>query len=137
MYLVKSSLLRHLVGLLLLGVVMTGALPAAARGALELVMIEQHGCHWCEAWNEAVGPVYPKTPEGAAAPLRRIQLRDPVPGDLSFASKPVFTPTFILVEDGTEIGRIEGYPGEDMFWWMVTRMFTDAGLKPPSAPDGP
>ena len=27
-----------------------------------------------------------------------------------------YTPTFVLVEDGQEKARIEGYPGEFFFW---------------------
>jgi hypothetical protein len=30
-----------------------------------------------------------------------------------------FTPTFVLVEDGRELARIEGYPGEDFFWGLL------------------
>ena len=33
-----------------------------------------------------------------------------------------FTPTFVLVDDGREIGRIEGYPGEDFFWGLLERL---------------
>jgi hypothetical protein len=27
-----------------------------------------------------------------------------------------FTPTFVLLDGDREIGRIEGYPGQDFFW---------------------
>jgi hypothetical protein len=33
-----------------------------------------------------------------------------------------FTPTFVLVQDGRELGRIEGYPGEDFFWGLLERL---------------
>jgi hypothetical protein len=33
-----------------------------------------------------------------------------------------FTPTFVLVDEGREIGRIEGYPGEDFFWGLLERL---------------
>ena len=36
--------------------------------------------------------------------------------------KVLYTPTFILVEGGQEIGRIEGYPGEDFFWGLLKMM---------------
>lgn len=101
------------------------ALPGAALQAAELVMVEEHGCVWCAEWNETIAPIYPKTTEGKFAPLRRIDLHDTVPDDLTFNSKPVFTPTFILVEQGEEIGRIEGYPGEDFFWGLLERMLLE------------
>jgi hypothetical protein len=94
-------------------------LPARA---MELVMVEQHGCHWCAQWDATISAIYPRTPEGRFAPLRRIDLRAPVPDDLTLKSRAVFTPTFILVDDGTELGRIEGYPGEEMFWWALTSL---------------
>jgi hypothetical protein len=53
-------------------------------------------------------------------------LRDPLPEGLTIASHPVFTPTFILIQDGTEVGRIEGYPGEDFFWPLLAGMINEA-----------
>ncbi|MGS4944675.1 hypothetical protein ACVDG3_04310 [Meridianimarinicoccus sp. RP-17] len=96
-----------------------------AAAQVELVMVEQHGCHWCAQWDAAIAPIYPKTPEGAFAPLRRIDLRAPVPEDLDLAGRAVFTPTFILVEDGRELARMEGYPGEEMFWWGLASLLRD------------
>lgn len=93
--------------------------------AAELVMVEQEGCHYCAQWNAAIGPIYGKTSEGRFAPLRRVDLHQPVPEDLRFDSKVVFTPTFILVEDGQELARIEGYPGEELFWWMLAKLLAD------------
>lgn len=97
-----------------------GAAPAA-----ELVMVEQPGCHYCAQWDSEIGRLYGRTAEGGFAPLRRIQLRAPVPEDLSLAGRAVFTPTFILVEDGAELGRIEGYPGEELFWWALAALLAE------------
>jgi hypothetical protein len=44
------------------------------------------------------------------------------PEGVTLASRPRFTPTFIVVQDGAEIGRIEGYPGEDFFWGLLGRI---------------
>jgi hypothetical protein len=46
----------------------------------------------------------------------------PAPEGITLASRPRFTPTFIVVQDGAEIGRIEGYPGEDFFWGLLGRI---------------
>lgn len=90
----------------------------------ELVMVEQPGCHYCEQWNSQVSAIYPKTKVGQHAPLRREQLRAP-PSDVSYARPVNFTPTFILAENGKEIGRLEGYPGEDFFWFFVEKMVAE------------
>jgi len=100
------------------------ALPVSGRAA-ELIMVEQHGCTYCDAWDAEVSPEYAKTDEGKFAPLRRVQLRDGAPEDVRFSRPAVFTPTFILVENGEELARIEGYPGEDFFWGLLDRMLRD------------
>lgn len=96
------------------------ALPLAAA---ELVMVQQRGCAWCAAWDEQIAPAYPHTDEGKFAPLRRIELKD-LPGDLTLRRNVTFTPTFLVVEDDTEIARLEGYPGEDFFWPVLARLLT-------------
>jgi len=97
---------------------------ALSATATELVMVEQTGCEWCERWNEEIAPAYPKTTEGKFAPLRRVDLRD-MPPDLAIARRVNFTPTFLIVEEGQEIARLEGYPGEDFFWPVLERLLTD------------
>lgn len=94
---------------------------------MRLLMVEQPGCTYCAEWDRTIAPIYPKTPEGAAAPLERVQLRGPYPYGYDLAERPIFTPTFILVEDGSEVGRIDGYPGEDFFWGLLGRMLRDTG----------
>ena len=101
-------------------IVTIGLLPAAVpAGAAELVMLEQDYCSWCERWNEEIGPIYPKTEESRLAPLRRVDIHDPMPADLAFLQTGNFTPTFVLIDQGREIGRIRGYPGEDFFWGLL------------------
>ena len=41
---------------------------------------------------------------------------------LKLTSPVRFTPTFVLVDGNREIGRIEGYPGEDFFWGRLERL---------------
>jgi hypothetical protein len=86
----------------LTGLVASLALIAAAIpvSAAELVMFEQAGCAWCMRWNKEIGPAYPNTPEGKIAPLRRVDIHEPLPDDLAGIRKERFTPTFVLVENG-------------------------------------
>ncbi|MEM1048517.1 MAG: hypothetical protein AAGL24_20360 [Pseudomonadota bacterium] len=95
---------------------------AVRAGAAELVMVEQTGCHWCARWDAEIGVVYAKTEQGKRAPLRRIDIHEKLPPDLSAIELGWFTPTFILVEDNREIARLRGYPGEDFFWGLLDRM---------------
>ena len=100
----------------LLAVWLVAAVVTLPVHAAELIMLEEHGCPWCDRWDEEVGPTYSKTTEGKRAPLRRINIHKRLPKDLRFLNKGRYTPTFILVSGGREVGRIRGYPGEDFFW---------------------
>ncbi|WP_397544585.1 hypothetical protein [Roseovarius salis] len=97
-------------------------LSAPFRGhAAELLMVRQAGCSWCAQWEADIGHAYAKTQEAERAPLRRVEI-GALPDDISFASQPVFTPTFVLVDDGQELGRIEGYPGAHFFWPLLVQL---------------
>lgn len=98
------------------------ALLTYAAEAADLVMVEQPGCVYCAEWNATLGPIYPKTSEGAYAPLVRLQKAALNESGIAFTRPVIYTPTFVLVEDGAELGRIEGYPGEDFFWAMLGLM---------------
>lgn len=110
---------RFLPGLfaLLLSVGSEGASRAA-----ELVVFESTTCEWCEVWHEEVGETYSKTSEARLATLRRIDIDDGIPENLSNIANVQFTPTFVLVEDGKELGRIVGYPGESFFWQLLSQL---------------
>lgn len=98
---------------------------AALAAALELVMVEERGCPWCASWNREVAPAYPNTPEGQAAPLRRIDLGEVDESGIRIGGPVVYTPTFLLVEEGEELDRIEGYPGPDFFWALLGKMLNE------------
>ncbi|KZM48725.1 transcriptional regulator [Labrenzia sp. OB1] len=100
-------------------IVLVWSLPA---GAAELIMLEQPGCVWCKRWNEEIGVAYPKTEEGRRAPLRRVDITDTWPEDLSGIARERLTPTFVLIENGVEIDRLRGYPGEHFFWPLLAGM---------------
>jgi hypothetical protein len=93
-------------------------LPARAQAA-ELLMLEQPGCVWCAQFDAQIAPAWPKTPEGRLAPLRRVDITRPWPADLEGIAKERFTPTFVLLDDGKEIGRIRGYVGDEFFWFRI------------------
>lgn len=101
-------------------------LALAEDAPLRLAMFEQAGCHWCARWHEEVGPIYPKTPEAARAPLMVLQIHDDLPEDISLTRPARFTPTFVLLQDGAEVGRIEGYPGQDFFWALLDELLARA-----------
>lgn len=118
--------MRALKSLAIATVCLLGTFSAGmAVGEPQLIMVEQPGCVYCERWDAEIAPAYPKTPEGQYAPLIRASLRDGAPDGITYARRVVFTPTFVLVDQGEELARIEGYPGEDFFWPLLKRLLSD------------
>jgi thioredoxin-related protein len=109
--------------LALLWTALAAVQPAVAA---ELLMLEQPGCVWCARFNAEIAPAWPNTEEGRLAPLRRVDITEPWPEDLAGIRKERFTPTFVLVEDGNEIGRLRGYVGDEFFWYRIGELL--AGL---------
>ena len=114
------SLYRTLLcSLMIAATLLAFAAPAAAA---ELVMYRRDGCPYCATWERVIGPVYPKTDIGKRIPLRQVDLDRKPDGKVVLISPVRFTPTFVLVDSGRELGRIEGYPGEDFFWGLLERL---------------
>ena len=109
---------------------MNSASLAAQSPAVELVMFESGACPYCRQWNEEIGGIYAQTPEGRAAPLRRVDLHEEPPDDLREVQRSiVYTPTFVLLQHGEEIGRIPGYPGEHFFWPLLGNLLDELDPK--------
>jgi thioredoxin-related protein len=101
------------------GVAFGPARGVAQSKGVALLMFDDPGCPYCRKWHREVGPAYAKSDEGRRAPLRVLQIRDPRPGEIELISPVRATPTFVLVQDGREVGRLTGYGGEEFFWSML------------------
>ena len=105
----------------LLAISVCGAWPVkAADSRGQLVMITSSHCPWCEAFEDDVGEGYDRTEEALIYPLRRHDFYKPMPDDLAHLTPATMTPTFIVIRDGAEVGRIIGYPGAELFWWRIS-----------------
>jgi hypothetical protein len=105
-----------------LGALCAVVVVASAASAAELLMYRRAGCPWCAMWDREIGPIYPKTDIGRRIPLRMVDLdRGDAPA-VRVRSPVRYTPTFVLVENGKEVGRIEGYPGDAFFWGLLEQM---------------
>ncbi len=108
-------------------------LPVTTNAA-ELIMFDSPTCSWCEAWENEIGDIYHKTNEGKRAPLRRQSIHDEIPPDLNYLKAIRYTPTFILISQGKEIGRINGYPGEESFWFLLNQLIGKLDKKVSACP---
>ncbi|MGE3626763.1 MAG: thioredoxin family protein [Hyphomicrobiales bacterium] len=88
-------------------------------------MFRQHACEWCSNWDHDVGSKYHLTDAGKMAPVRMVDIHESRPADLTALKPVVFTPTFVVLKDGREVGRILGYPGEDFFWGLLEKILQD------------
>ncbi len=107
-----------------LPLVIAGAILFSTQAFAEvrLLMIEQNGCPYCDKWHAEIGGIYDKTSEGRIAPLQLANLFEPLPTGVEIKSPAVYTPTFILLNNGKEVGRVEGYPGDEFFWFRIDKM---------------
>jgi len=109
-----------------------GLCSHAMAGSAQLIMFEQDPCQWCDAWNEEIGTAYPNSWEGKLAPLRRVDIHAAKPADIAHVRRARYTPTFVLLVDGEEHGRLRGYAGADFFWPMLDELLNKAGLQEPA-----
>jgi hypothetical protein len=73
-------------------------------------------------FRREVGPTYDATEAGKVAPLRRVSPLKRWPSDLAGITPVPYTPVFILVDHGREIGRFAGYTGADAFRSQLNRL---------------
>lgn len=90
--------------------------------AAELIVVESADCPYCQRFHAEIGVAYPKTDEGKLAPLRLLDISEPLPEELRSVKPARVTPTFILVENNREVDRLVGYPGDEHFWFLLGEM---------------
>tara|TARA_A100001011_G_C14233791_1_gene810064 strand:+ start:1234 stop:1521 length:288 start_codon:yes stop_codon:yes gene_type:complete len=88
-------------------------------------MIDDTGCPYCELWDVEIGYIYSKTEEGKLAPLIRHHYGEILPSEITLISDPIFTPTFILLQNNKEKFRFEGYLGEEFFWSFLNEYLNE------------
>ena len=96
------------------------AFPQTAAADSRLIMVTSDYCPSCQAWELDVGKVYDKSPYATTLPLTRVEIGSKIPGGVTFQKPVVGTPTFLIIHNGQEIGRQNGYIDAEMFWWWLS-----------------
>lgn len=99
----------------------------AAEGAVRLLMFEAPACPHCKRWHAEIGVIYEKSREGQFAPLERLAIAEATKRSVADVR---YSPTFVVLKNGEEIGRIIGYSGPDFFWPQLGEVLARAGFKP-------
>lgn len=95
-----------------------------------LVMVHDPGCSYCARWEAEVEHSYSLSQEGKFAPLVKRLRGHP---DIASFKKIVYSPTFVVLAYGLEVGRIVGYQGSDLFWMELEPLMVKAGFVPAAA----
>lgn len=104
--------------------------PATAKPtvvAQELIVLEVANCIYCDIFRRDVLPGYQKSKRSEELPLRFVDLNDPAFEQLKLASSVSMVPTIVLMREGREADRINGYTGPEAFFHTVARMLGRIG----------
>jgi hypothetical protein len=97
-----------------------------AGTGFELIAFEAPGCNYCPVFRRDVLPSYPATRAGKTAPLRFIDVNEPAAERLQLSSPVTVVPTLVIMRDGVEIGRINGYFGRENMHRMLDTLLPAA-----------
>ena len=92
----------------------------AQGGDFRLIMFTSEDCPACQAWEREIGSVYKKSEYQVEFPITRVDFSAGAPSWLVINESLRGTPTFVIMKNGQEIGRITGFTGPEMFWWQLS-----------------
>jgi hypothetical protein len=127
---ISAALLMVLAALLLYRAAPMAAGADLRSVAAVLVMVHDPGCPYCARWEAEVERSYMLSQEGKFAPLAKRLRGHP---DIASLKKIVYSPTFVMLAYGEEVGRIIGYQGPDLFWTELEPLVAKAGFVPAAA----
>ncbi|MBW7056768.1 SoxS protein [Paracoccus bogoriensis] len=97
-----------------------------ARGGLELLAVTSGDCPASTAWLAETAPGLAR-PSAGMPSLLLVDLDGPYPDGLLLDALPRMTPTFILLRQGAELGRFDGYQGKDHFHATLKALLKQTG----------
>ena len=93
----------------------------------EVLVFEAAGCRYCVAFRDNLGARYLSSTTNTAAPLRYIDATRLDPNAFQLRTEITIVPTIVLMQDGREVDRVEGYPvSEALFGMVKSRVGTGA-----------
>lgn len=85
----------------------------------EVVVFEIGGCRYCTAFRDNLGARYLASTTNAVAPLRYVDVGKLDASAFQLRSEITTVPTIVLLQDGKEVDRVEGYPVSEALFGMV------------------
>ena len=95
-------------------------IPAdGVKARTEVVVFEIGGCKYCVAFRDNLGARYLASTTNKAAPMRYVDVGQLDPLSFQLRSDITTVPTIVLMQDGREVDRVEGYPLREALFGMV------------------
>lgn len=102
----------------------TATIPAATN--FQLLVMEAEGCIYCTIFRRDVLPSYQVSERGKELPVRFIDVNDVDKAGITLQSPIDILPTFVVVKDNRELGRIPGYMGPEDFFHSINYLLSSS-----------
>lgn len=96
--------------------------PVPEGAQLELVVIEAPGCDYCDVFRRDVLPTYEASEQGRDVPIRFVDINDVAASEVGLSSSVDIVPTFVVLKNNQEIGRIPGYTGPEVLFQAIKHL---------------
>lgn len=94
---------------------------------MELVVMEAPGCVYCTLFRRDVLPSYSASQQAKDVPIRFVDLNDEAATSLGLDGPIDVVPTFVIMKNNHEVGRIPGYMGPEFFFHSINYIISGAG----------
>lgn len=100
--------------------------PLPKGEGFELVVMEAPGCIYCDLFRRDVLPTFQSSERGREMPVRFVDLNDEAAEKLATDGPVDVVPTFLIMKNQREIGRIPGYVGPEFFFHSINHVISSA-----------
>jgi thioredoxin-related protein len=100
--------------------------PVPNASELELIVMEAEGCTYCDIFRRDVLPSYQASERGKDVPIRFLDVNDQTAEALGLDSPVDIVPTFVVLKNHREVGRIPGYVGPEFFFHSINHLISSA-----------
>lgn len=98
--------------------------PMPSTSNLQLVVMEAPGCIYCTIFRRDVLPSFEASEHGKDMPVRFVDVNDVEQSGLDLQSPIDILPTFVVVKNNHEVGRIPGYMGPEDFFHSINYLLS-------------
>jgi thioredoxin-related protein len=95
-------------------------------GNVQLIVMEADGCIYCKLFRRDVLPSYETSERGKDMPVRFLDVNDVPKTGIELQSPIDILPTFVIVKDNREVGRIPGYMGPEDFFHSINYLLSSS-----------